>query len=523
MKALSITEAVGVYACTREASMTFHQVDFPELGRFSKDLYSFDRALGDMASDEYWAPAIRRLKILRFDLCAAPFPADHIAEYCRTTLAWLREYLRHSTVMYPGHAERALSLAHHLEALCDCGRAPLLEEILQMEAAADTERVGLLVSEPRLIPRAQELVRSHPALHGWEVVGAANLRGEATHERIIAVGAPHWFPEFVFVAPRAREIGIVTYGWIRSAWKPRPAFVAPVSTAGVAKVEGLEPIGQKSEDHGDAELVLPSIDLDRIMQQAVGASSGDDEEEHVDARLHVLDGGWAVLLEADEGASALVLDLDRDVADRVKRVGASDIEPGMYVLLRTSGGGDFIVPVADRILGDLVEATRSSQREWKTRLRGRVKRHGVTRVVKELRRLGSKRANEPNIRNWMSDRSIKTQDYDDFEAILKLVGLGGEADDYWKAMQAIDRAHRKAGFHIRKLLIHEAQQIDLSELERSGFMSIELRDKDAGSLGVFRVQVIVPNVVTVPSQKIGEPFLVDDYGKDVSSQSLLWN
>jgi len=523
MRFLSMAAAEGIYHCCRVVTLDFHRVDFPELGSFDKALNGFDRLLGEMARDDFWMPAIRKLKRLRFDLCAAPFTARELAGSCQNALSWLGDHVRQSALAYPDMHEAALSLADRLETLCQCGKAPLLEKILELAGTERAEGNALLIKEPRLFSRVQNVLRSHSELHNWEVVGPENLRGEARYQRILAIGPPRWFPEHIFVSPRAPQVAIVTYKWVWSRWKPEPVFIAPLNRIGGME-ELLEDLaGEDIAEHSDAELLLPSIDLDWVVERATRGIAATEGDEYLEARLYILADGWAVLLEADDSSTVLIVDLDEASTGRVKRIRVVDVERGMYLILRISGGGDLIVPVANRILGDAAAIARQYQRDWKFRLRERVRLYGIANVVNELREHGSMRANEANVRNWMSERNIRTQDLSDFQAIMRLVGLAEQTEEYWGIMGAIDSAHRRAGFHLRKLLMHEVGRIDLHDLERAGFTTVELPDRDAGSLGVFRVQEISESTATVPYRLIGEPFQVDQDGKDVPSQGLLWD
>jgi hypothetical protein len=86
------------------------------------------------------------------------------------------------------------------------------------------------------------------------------------------------------------------------------------------------------------------------------------------------------------------------------------------------------------------------------------------------------------------------------------LGLGGEADEYWRLSEAIDSAHRMAGFHIRDLLLERVQRSDLTELEATGRMDFELDEADGGTLTALRVLDISAETYSVPPNRIGHPF-----------------
>ena len=115
---------------------------------------------------------------------------------------------------------------------------------------------------------------------------------------------------------------------------------------------------------------LPRIDLKKIQDNATEQLINlvNDDDEVVLAKLFLLENDWAAFLDTDESASVDVIDLEEEVTKRVRRVQVRDIQTGMYILLRTEGGGDYIVPVADQLMGKFKEKARSEQRKWKALL-----------------------------------------------------------------------------------------------------------------------------------------------------------
>jgi hypothetical protein len=226
-----------------------------------------------------------------------------------------------------------------------------------------------------------------------------------------------------------------------------------------------------------------------------------------------------VLLEIADDVKALILDLDEDDneddsenehASHFARLATGKIRPGMFLLLRTSGSGDYIVPIADRILGREAQRLRSMQEEWKSALRTLVQSKGLLAASIELLDLGSARANEINVRNWMSPRNIRPRDYNDFLAILRLTGMENLAHEHWQAAEAIDTAHRKAGFQLRKLLLSQVRGADLRTLQRKGRLDFHMPEVEGGTLTAFRVEHVMPDSILVPISRLGRPFLIKE-------------
>jgi hypothetical protein len=213
-------------------------------------------------------------------------------------------------------------------------------------------------------------------------------------------------------------------------------------------------------------------------------------------------------LEAADGASILTIDLEADEStERIARIQTSDVRPGTFLLLRTSGGGDYVVAEADQyFLKDRAAELRARQQEWKTLLRNEVRKDGLLGVSLKLIDLGSASAEEINVRNYLSPRSIRTRVPEDFRAIMRLVGLGDKWESYWEMMGEIDHAHRLAGHRIRRQLLRRLAELDLTELERVGRLDITLTDVDAGGLTAYRVIDVSPDQQIVSISRLGHPF-----------------
>jgi len=77
-------------------------------------------------------------------------------------------------------------------------------------------------------------------------------------------------------------------------------------------------------------------------------------------------------------------------------------------------------------------------------------------------------------------------------------------------MGKIDTAHRKAGHHIRRLLLKKILESDLDELQRLGKMDFELSEADSGSLTAFMIRNVFNEIMKVSVSLLGHPFDVKD-------------
>lgn len=420
----------------------------------------------------------------------------------------MRAFVARTVRAYPSMGEEVRKLADLLSDLRSLGDNPLLYALENLVGPGDGSTI-VLVRQNRLMGAVQDSLDSRVSTRGFEAIGVDGARDLPPVDRVVLVGSTRWYPSYVLAAPKAPLVEVVSYKWNRGRWRPEHAFLGGGAATSPRE---YEPVEQYDDDDAELDEAWPEIDWDEIARRAA-ASSGDDDEaelqEQVEARLFSLDGGNAVFLHAADGSKSLVIDLKEASDSRVRRMETSEIEPGMFVLLRTEGGGDYIVPVADRLLGSRVREIRDAQRLWKTHLREQVRRRGALQVSLDLIERGSNRANEINVRNWMSERTIGTQDKSDFAAIMQLVGLGAEVEHYWGITRQLRAAHLRAGRIIGERLIHQVRTVNSRDLERKGRMDFILPEAEGGQLTAFRVEGQAPRTTWAPASRVDRAFHLD--------------
>lgn len=480
----------------------------PALRSFYLGLNAFARRLGETAEDDYWTPYLRQLRRYRFGLCASLLPPGHSAIYSEDAIHQLSTYLRRVDTIYPTFAQAAHGLLAEVRPLARGEEHPLLDVLTTLDAPEESGQIALLISDLRLIPAVAAELEPYTSPNEIEVVSAIQLRRARCYAQIVVIGPAYWHPAYVFDAPRSRHIDVVRPEWLKGRRETGPVFVGSARRSAAERWPPVRPLavappaGALEED----DERLPDINRGDLFAEAFREAPIERGPEGVSARLFLLAGEHAVFLEATEGSSVHVIDMEEDVAAQVKRMPVGDIEPGMFILLRTRGGGDYVVSVADRLLGDDAARCRSIQRLWKERLREVVRRSNLSNVCTKLRGLKCSKADESNLRYWMSERNIRTGRYEDFAAIMHLVGLDRHAREYWDAMGRIDAAHRRAGFEIRDLLLRQIGETNLVELERVGLMDFELSESVGGSLTAFRVEDASAETRTVSPASLHRPF-----------------
>jgi hypothetical protein len=502
MKKSSFEEITNIYTCGNNASMNWRSVKFPEFQNFTHVVQKLINSVGELEENDMWFRLIKKVRGFRFNAIASPLSEQLIEEKLADLISHLQENKNRFVQSHPD------ALVHFDQLMQICGdsgkiKKPfLLSALLEELVKQDGQRVVLICDSRLVADTERSLITA--GFRDVEVTSPSFLRGDVTFNNMIAIGPTRWYPHFIFSAPRAENILILKYSWIRDNWKHQAVFVDPMkqNTSRLMQTAIDEPFDNMSID--PEILMPPAFNFQYIQQQMADAGKGHDEVDYVQARLFLLEEGWVVPLSADDTSSTLVIDL-KEAISPVRKIRVNEIEPGIFVLLRTTGGGDFIVPVADQIMKEAGVKARECQRRWKYLLRSKVIDNGYEAVVTELRSHGSIRANHINIRNWMSDRNIKTESRNDFDAILKLLDLEQERELYWNLMMQIDHAHRKAGHMIGEMLVNRVKNSDLRVLKRTGKMDFELDGENQISITAFQIKDISPDKIQVLPWQLGTP------------------
>jgi hypothetical protein len=500
----------------------------PPLEQFAASLRQLQHSLGALSNDSIWRPVIAALRRYAFGLYAAPLPPGYLGEDQTTRLLdTVKRTITIAENAYPDILNYALETQESLVVLVGKRENPLIESLVQFVSKSGHANHAVILCDPRLVRPSVAVISDNRRLYRIRVLSASQMQSTTLFDSVSLVGALRWYPQSVVTSPCAPVIHLLQYRWLAVPWKPTPCFVAALSLSTdsrskhrpMSELETPEPEG--GSDSRQAILVQsldelrPGVDWEAIrnrirLSDEAGSKNAGEDVELVEAEVILLEDDFAVPLDADEAARVTVLDLHKRSGRALLTLRVTDLEPGMFLLTRTSGAGEYITEVADRELGAKAPGYRAAQKSWKTSLRKHVRSTGMTQTVSQLALAHASHANATNVRNWMSYRTIKPAAYDDFLAILHVVDLASEAEELWETMSMIDRAHRIAGHRIGKSLRALVERADLSMLERHGRMDFSLDAVEGGVLTAFRVVDINGGRITLSPHRLGHPVQVGD-------------
>lgn len=504
MSLRTMNDAADVYAVASTAVITWENVEHVLFEEFSLSLSALERLVADARDDEVWLEIRRVLRRVRSTISATPLQFNHAELGLAKACYDIAPLVTRATAQYSDEPVRMLSyLVSLLEELATCSDNPLGDKVVSV--GSDVGGAGLLLPIARHKEAVLRFIRSIGSLSGMNVATPKDLADRRRpYAALLVVGSMQWYRKdrHVVASPRAHEVHLLRWNWMRDSLPETTLFSA--SRLGKVVQQELPPaVGLTGGSRAflDGTDLVPRIDWTAIsnrFSEVRGPGPGD----LVEARVLMLADDRAVAVSGARG-TIHVVEPELEGPKRIRESEVNDLEVGDFVLLRSAGGGDLVVEVADRKLGANAPALRALQREWKTGLRGRVSASTYPSVAAQLRGLGALRANPQNLRNWMSFRSLKTANKEDFVGIMKLLGREADTDLIWDAMSRLDNAHRRAGHSIRRMLIKVVADADLRPLEAAGTMEFKLPAKGGGRLTAFRVEAIAPDLVELGENRIG--------------------
>ena len=495
---MELTEQTILYRNCNGIKVNNHRVRHVKLHSLSRSITKLRRALGESEHELFWHRPLRILRYYQFNSIWAPVPLNDPLLIAHDQMGVLHEALDKVVQTYPSQVKNFKECCDLLQELYYRGTNPLYDCMIEL-LSSDTFPIGsLLVLLHK--PRAQETVseaikfsisRGEIPNIEFDIVTAPALKSVQAAKTMLLFGPVSLYEKrrYVFSSPKVGYFHTINYAWFNDRIMIENDFNGSLGSLPQIKDDGHIMYGEDTET-----LVTEEVPSDPVLEVSTEQVEVSSTEAVVTARFFLLEGDNAVWLDDSENKKSYVInpiqrrpDRHYDVSEYIEKRDNDKIEEGDYLILRHRGSGDYIPDYADSILGESARQMRAYQELWKGRLRDIVEKLSKREVSIQLLDLGSKLANENNLRNWMSSDGIKTFYREDFKAIMKLVGLEGQEEELWNNAVKIHNAHIQAGQQIRHELFKVMSSVNVLELQISGIAEIHLDDENVGSLVIIRV------------------------------------
>lgn len=323
---------------------------------------------------------------------------------------------------------------------------------------------------------------------GVVVLTASELGREDTiAKRALVVGPPRFFRPSLLTSPVTDDVRFVVPAWFGDRTVPRSALASSAERALFINARVTE-TGDRSEQvafEAEAEAIE-----EYLPQPEWGTRQSPDREpssDEVEARKVLLSGGLAIWL--DDGDRIRALDPRQPADERVIYTDVGDVRPGTYLLLRRGANErGALYAAALSLLGKRSAEVDASQRAWKLRLSDRLSVLGYREVVRQLKAETVRTA--VRARAWTEPNLIRPHSDHDFERLLGWLGI--PVQPTFGHATRLRRSLYQASTDIREALERAVSASDLSMLESSGSLSLEVETEGFRGIVATRVLAIAP-------------------------------
>lgn len=502
-----LARADQLHHLCRTLTIVCHGAGDDELRRLASDLRVLRREVGTEVSEQDWQGFLT--PIGRFSWIAAHVPVPYARLVAtlgikpRQTEAALR-VLKNSSRYGVEHAIRVHARFAELARRDD---SPLLGPLRRLVAEEGVATILLAPVALELVRVTEEVLRAACPDQSPTVRLSRDLGSLDPMPSAAAVGVLRSHPRLLVDAPRFSTLHVVAHAWCH-ALDPEQIVAASMLPDARGKLVALAVRGAFTvSESAEVQVTDPEVhqvDLEELMQRApeLAAREGGDPgvlNRKVDARAFRLAGGAIIFFHAEHPARILEFgrfpsttrpgDVDTVAVESVE---AASLEPGMFLIERGRSGDVAMQDTVERLLGSEQQSElKRRQDDWKGRLRAKIEHHGLDHVARELQRLGCECADHPqNIRSWAGPDRILPQDRQCFDAIMRFIGLGNRAAEYWAWGSTRRGLGHMAGRDINRQLLALLGNLDRSTLESRGSVDVTLGGDSDTRLSIYRVESI---------------------------------
>ena len=196
------------------------------------------------------------------------------------------------------------------------------------------------------------------------------------------------------------------------------------------------------------------------------------------------------------------IDANEGIApDRLPRKSTPDLREGDVILLRLSGGGDYVADLADALMRrEQKSALRASALSWKGPLHEAMRARGEGFVAMRMRERGIRVPSPQYLWNWASNIVMAPQSESTFRGLIHSLvdpgvldatdGAEAYASMRWGEITELKSYHHRAGMEIRSELLQQVNALILRREKIGDVHTIELQGIASGQMALLRVSAV---------------------------------
>lgn len=498
---ITFSNVSKIFELSGNYNLRFHHISSMPFTEFSLSLKKLEHKIQNCGYDDILLnDLLTYFRKFRYILSASLLPFSAHGELINSRD--LSVLSRQCQMMYQDIKENIDIVMKKYEILRTSSEKPVLDYL--WERFKDRVETGIVLRTASDLEAIEVVLeQTFSKDNSFSIVTPSKLKKGIFFERLIILGPTYWYPEYLFHCPRSSNIEIIVYDFQLNRDPRMEYFIeshTKISSVSLGCNIQTFRVSDRTQAQQTIEVSDQIIDYKKLekgfIEKPTNATS-----EYVSAKLIGLTEAKGIFFEDHSIRNIWTISLHSEQA--VTKRSVNELDTHSYLLIRSGTGRDLIQIKADEFLGKKrAERIRYHHSIWKKRLRKYLFKYHAEKICRYLQKNGGKRANEINIRNWISDDNIKPREYNDFLAIMRLVKLEEHAERLWKEAEELFRAHQRAGMVIRKLLIKKIKNSNLGKLELEQKMTFSLPDYEDATFTAYKIEYISQGVFKVKPHQV---------------------
>ena len=466
-------------------TITIQFIDFEKVYRGYLNL---KKKIGENINNPFWTLNLKIISKYRFACSSTLLPTNHKDLITDEDLIILKQnIIKCENIFFDCH-DTFKELVENITNVASKNISPYIIEIKKLQ-----EKYGNLT----IVYNSNEFVENSKKyllennFSKFEIINQKDyLYSFNDFKNVILIGHYSWFNSNIFALPKSGNLYSCNFDFHGGKSINIPNFLSPLWNKNISAITitKTEIKLNNVEDDPYEELVDITFNSELRIQTN---NLHNLNEEKLNCLKTLLAGNKVCFLCCEEGIdeSQDGLFFYESGEPYIKKIKVKNFESGDYVCLRLGSDNDLTHEVADQMMSnDGKTYLRDYQNKWKSLIIKYLQNHPKTVLENRIDRAGI----PSNINYWISEKCIKTKEFDTFEKLINIVDEGNEKiniKETWDALRLILRYHIQAGAQIKFNLKRTISNDDLTLLNNQGYQVFKVEGTDA-SIGVFKIEKI---------------------------------
>ena len=463
-------------------------IQFNEFESVYRGYLSLKKQIGENINNLYWTGILKVISKYRFACSSTILPPNHTSLLKEEDIEFLKKNAIKCESIFFDCFETFNTLVEKIIKVSSIDSSPYINEVERLKETYG--RITIVYSANEFLEASKQYLDEKGFINFNIISQKEFLYSFNDFKNVILIGHYSWFNPNIFAIPKSGNLHSCNFDFHGGKQMNLPNFLSPLWKRNISAVtlKKTEIKLNNVEDDPLEELVNITFNSDLPIQTN---NTQNFNEEKLNCLKTLLAGNKLCFLCCEEGIdeSQDGLFFSEDGDPYIKKIKVKKFESGDYVCLRLGSDNDLTHEVADQMLekeGKL--HLRQYQKKWKNLIVEYLNNHPKTVLENKLDKAGI----TSNINYWISEKCIKTKEYNTFEKLINIVNESGKEiniNEIWEALRLILRYHIKAGTQIKLNLRKSISKDDLTMLNNQGYQVFKIEGTEA-SIGVFRIEKI---------------------------------